>query len=114
MNCIHCGRQSDYHRAVHEVATGLDLGALCARCERERLGELPDTPSASGRTCVECGDHADYALPEHSMVFDDRGDGERRVEGFLVTDDTPRVCWRHLSGTDDARERAPIPLVDAR
>jgi len=113
MNCIHCGRRADYHRAVHEVATGLDLGALCARCERERLGELPEGPARSGRTCIECGGNADYALPEHSMVFDDRDGGERRTEGFFVTDDTPCVCWRHLTGTADTRERTTLPFTDS-
>lgn len=65
MDCIVCQRRSGYNRAVVELDSGRELGALCVRCEHEQFGEFSDElgePDAT--TCVFCDRDAFWALPK--------------------------------------------------
>lgn len=65
MDCIVCQRRSGYNRAVVELDSGRELGALCVCCEREQFGEFSDELGEPGATtCVLCDRDAFWALPK--------------------------------------------------
>lgn len=95
--CINCGAESEYNRRVERIDTRTVVGGLCASCETARFGDaLQSLGRSASSGCVYCDTAPTYVLPEHVVSLDDGGAIECEVEGFFVTETTPRLCRSHL------------------
>jgi len=107
MDCIECGEESNYHRAVVELVTGTVLGSYCVDCEDRRFGDELDTHTANDR-CVCCDRLGHYLLPVHYIDVD-LTDREAPAETGWIDRSAPRLCFDHLfeltTPTDLVRRR---------
>ncbi|WP_336037392.1 hypothetical protein [Halobacterium yunchengense] len=110
MECVVCGRQSGYNRAVVDTTADRELGGLCVRCELRKLGELADQLGSDDQSCAYCTRDGLWALPKY-LPSTYREDG-RTVSyvDYEVGADTLRVCDEHLS----ALGVADLPVTDDR
>lgn len=104
MNCIRCGRQAGYNRAVVDTVSGRELGGFCRNCEFEEFGRALERFSQAERTCVMCDRDGHVGFAAWTPVV--RGDGERMVSEveYDVTDRTPFLCDEHLHAVTDEEE----------
>jgi len=92
MDCIECGAESNYHRAVVELVTGTVLGSYCVDCEQRRFGDALDSAerrATKDDRCVCCDRPGHYLLPVHYI------DLTASDSGWLGRT-APRLCFDHL------------------
>lgn len=112
MDCIYCGAEARYHRAVVSLGAGDVVGGVCRDCdERVRPGRgdgatAPDpAPAADGGSavpatppahrCSVCDAPATHALAEHTIELSVVDGEEYEREGYPVAEETPLVCPTH-------------------
>ncbi|WP_254862851.1 hypothetical protein [Halovivax gelatinilyticus] len=112
--CVRCDREPGYNRAVIDLVSGEEIGALCRNCE---LDSLPDAgvfergSADGGCGCPGCDRDALVSVPRwlpETTVSD--GTIESRVDYDL--DDRPiALCDEHfddlVSGTSVLSTRTP-------
>lgn len=98
MNCLRCGSDATYNRAVFDLRVERQVGGYCEECERTAFGESLVAGSWEGRDgCLLCDRGAQFALPVHKLdIYEDEG-GEVVDSHYRVVDETPTVCGRHLT-----------------
>ena len=113
MICAYCGDTTEYNRQIRIEGKEVPIGGLCLSCENTQFGDLHTDPVTS-RECYLCGEQAEYVLPEHQLEYDDSNVSECCIEGFFVTETTPRLCGKHLPNafvTADNPTEAPPERV---
>jgi len=98
MDCIECGAESNYHRAVVERVTGIVLGSYCVSCERRRFGDALDGAErrdAADDRCVVCDQPGHYLLPIYAVDVDIT-EPALSIESAWLGRDAPRLCFDHL------------------
>jgi tRNA G26 N,N-dimethylase Trm1 len=105
--CIACGAAAGYNRAVVDVLSGGQVGALCVNCEREEFGKsLERGQWAAVENCAFCDRDAFYALPKWlPELHEEDGATVSRVD-YEVTEGTLCMCDEHLHEIGVV-ERAP-------
>ena len=113
-NCIVCGRESGYHRAVVDTVDDSVVGCLCRECERAEFGRTLERGFFEQREgCVLCDRDGTVALPVWRPVARETPDGTVVSEvTYTVDSGTVRLCDEHLSaiaGAFPAPETSPVP-----
>ena len=105
--CIACGNTAGYNRAVVDVLSDAQVGALCVNCEREEFGKsLERGRWAAVEDCAFCDRDAFYALPKWLPELHDEGGAAVSRVDYEVTECTFCVCDEHLHEIGVV-ERAP-------
>ena len=108
--CIACGNEAGYNRAVVDVLSDRQVGALCVNCEREEFGKsLERGQWAAVEDCAFCDRDAFYALPKWLPELHREGDAVVSRVDYEVTESTLAVCDEHLHEIG-AVERAPSAM----
>ncbi|MGM0399383.1 MAG: hypothetical protein ACQEQY_10390 [Halobacteriota archaeon] len=113
-NCIVCGRDGGYHRAVVDVVEERVVGALCRECEREEFGRTLDRGFFEAREgCALCDRDGHVAIPIWRPVARTTDDGAVINEvTFAVDEATVRLCDEHVAAIAEefpATRRRPVP-----
>lgn len=95
MDCIRCGCQAGYNRAVVDAVSGQELGRFCRNCELEEFGRTLERLCQTERTCVICDRDGHFGFAAWTPTLED-GDG-RQVSSveYELTDRTPFLCDEH-------------------
>lgn len=123
MECVTCGRQTRYDRAVVAISGDGIVGGLCSDCEPESFSTLqpaepteapaePDnalavpteapeesTDSLTEPTCDRCEREATVAYPEHKLEVSAVAGAEHERATYGVVAATPRRCADHAVAT---------------
>lgn len=100
MECVVCGQEAGYHRAVIDEVEDRRIGGLCRDCERTEFGRsLQRGHFRETEGCILCARDGHYALPlgEPTATRNEEG----RVVGSIDYDvgaETVRLCDEHLHG----------------
>ncbi|MFW5937941.1 MAG: hypothetical protein ACOCSN_03275 [Halanaeroarchaeum sp.] len=97
-NCIVCGRDAGYHRAVVDVFEEAMIGGLCRDCEREEFGRTFERGFFETRDgCILCGRDGYVAMPVWRPVARETDDGTVVNEvRYRVDEGTVRLCDEHV------------------
>ena len=96
MQCVACGRDSSYNRAVVDSVTETELGVLCPECEQDQFGQTLDEGDWSDECCVLCDRDGFYALPAwRAYVVEIDGRRVSRSE-YSLEPSSPRLCDAHF------------------
>lgn len=96
MDCVNCGGEG-FNRVVVDLASGAELGSVCADCEGETFGiTLHDRTLRATPGCVFCRGEERYALPLLECVIE-WDDGSRPEREYAIDVRTPGLCERHLA-----------------
>lgn len=107
MNCLTCGRDAGFNRAVVHVLSGQAVGRLCRNCELTHFGQRLETSAVGRDACTFCDRDGHFALPTfRPCVVEDGGTLVSTTEP-AVTDVAPRACDYHV----DALERIEDPAA---
>lgn len=98
MECIVCGCDAGYHRAIVDQVDGRQVGGLCRECERLEFGRslargrFRETDGCmlcarDGYVALPLGEPVARRTPEDSVVSD---------VSYAVGEETPRLCDEHL------------------
>jgi hypothetical protein len=100
-NCIRCGRQAGYNRAVVDTVTDRELGGFCRNCEFEEFGRSLERSSQAERTCLVCDRDGHFGFATWTPTLK-RG-GRRLVSevSYEVTDRTVFLCDEHFYDVRD-------------
>ncbi len=98
MDCIVCGCDAGYHRAIVDSIDGRQVGGLCRECERLEFGRsLARGLFRETDGCILCPRDGHVALPLGEPV------ARRTPEEGVISDvsyavgaETPRLCDEHL------------------
>lgn len=96
MNCISCGLQAGYNRAVVALVSGDQLGGFCRNCEFDIFGHMLSEVRSSDETCALCERDALYAIPAwqpYEKLSDDRITCDVQ---YTVHERTPMLCDEHF------------------
>jgi hypothetical protein len=106
MDCLECGAETNYHRAVVELVTGTVLGSYCVACEQRRFGDALDAPDAGGDDrCACCDRLGHYVLPVYAIDVDIT-EPNLSIESAWLRRDAPRLCFDHLFELADPADLA--------
>ncbi|MFC5972157.1 hypothetical protein ACFPYI_12525 [Halomarina salina] len=107
--CIDCGLQAGYNRAVVDTALGRELGGLCFRCEEREFGRSLGRGNWETTVgCAFCDRDGFYALPEWKPYCEDV-DGRRVCKvDYRVDEATLRLCDEHFSCLYDGPPRQGV------
>lgn len=97
MECITCGLEAGYNRAVIDRFSGIELGRFCLRCERTEFGyslERAHWMTADG--CAFCERDGHYALPKWEPYVTEREAGIHCAVDYELTETTLTLCDEHL------------------
>ncbi len=104
MQCVACGHQSSYNRAVVDTVDDTEIGVLCPNCERKQFGQALETGDWIDEVCVLCNRDGYYALPEwRAYVVEVDGKRVSRSE-YSMEPPSPYLCDLHY---DQLTESAP-------
>lgn len=112
MNCICCGLDAGYNRAVVDRVRGERVGDLCLSCEEGEFGETLRRTERGEDGCALCSRDGSYALPTWRPFAEAGADGAlvSRVD-YRVDAATAHLCDRHLrllEGTEAASVAATV------
>lgn len=118
MDCVTCGTDAGYNRAVIDTVADRQVGGFCLSCERREFGaslQRGDWPDAC---CALCRRDGYYALPTWTPRAADADADVPCAVAYDVTAETIRLCDEHfhdLSTADvaDADESAPSDSRDS-
>jgi hypothetical protein len=99
-DCIACGDDPGYNRAIVHVDSGLEVGELCEQCEEAHFGDLL-AHRGHDATCAHCSSSGTFALPRWETETDE---DDLIVGDYEIYDDTLRVCSSHF---DDINSYGP-------
>lgn len=98
MDCIVCGQDAGYHRAVVDTLEDIRVGGLCRECEGAEFGRsLERGRFRETDGCILCARDGLYALPVGQPTATRNDDGS--VVGDVVYDisaETVRLCDEHF------------------
>ncbi|MFB6070591.1 MAG: hypothetical protein ABEJ76_06150 [Halanaeroarchaeum sp.] len=99
MNCIVCGREAGYHRAVVDTLEDDLVGAICRECEHEEFGRSLERGFFDRREgCVLCERDGHVAIPVWRPTARRTPDGDVINEvAYQVDDATVRLCDEHVT-----------------
>ena len=112
--CVRCGRAPGYNRAVIELVSNAEVGALCRNCELDALSDADvfERGSTDGTCgCPGCTRDATFSFPRwlpESTVSD--GVIESHVD-YDLDDDPFELCDEHF---DDLASGSEIPSTTRR
>ncbi|ARS88733.1 hypothetical protein B1756_02490 [Natrarchaeobaculum aegyptiacum] len=107
MNCVRCGHESGYNRAVIDRFSGAKIGHLCMNCEREEFGNVLEYSTRGDDECVLCERDGQIELPRFVPV--ERQVGETVVVESEIEDGTaPRLCDEHFHAITEAERLRPV------
>lgn len=96
MNCIRCGRDAGYNRAVIDTVSGVELGGFCRNCEFDEFGRALDRFDATERECAMCNRDGHFAFAIWRPTLKE-GVGRLVSEvEYEVGDRTPFLCDEHF------------------
>lgn len=115
-NCIVCGREAGYHRAVVDVVAESVVGGLCRECEREEFGRTLDRGFFETRDgCMFCERDGHVAIPVWRPVAEQTPSGTVVTEvTYTVDDATARLCDEHVSTISGAYPASRPQLVPSK
>lgn len=109
MQCVNCGRDAGYNRAVIELFSGTTIGGLCMNCEKDELGRsFRYCASGSERRCAFCKRDGQIRFPRYVPELTS-SDGDLVVTSSIEDDETvPCLCDEHFHELieDDERLRS--------
>ncbi|MFB6266187.1 MAG: hypothetical protein ABEI31_00900 [Halodesulfurarchaeum sp.] len=98
MECLICGQDAGYHRAVVERLRGEQRGGLCRECERREFGRSLHRGLYREREgCILCARDGHFALPlgEPVATRTETGDVESEI-AYDIDESTVHLCDEHL------------------
>lgn len=101
MDCIRCGRDAGYNRAVLDVVSGRELGGFCRNCEYEEFGNALDRFCQNSDSCAMCERDGLVGFPAFRSSVEGTGDRLETSAGYEVTDRTPCLCDEHYHAVAD-------------
>lgn len=115
MECIVCGREAGYHRAVVDTYDERLVGGLCRECEREEFGRVLERARFADRSgCLLCDRDGQVAIPVWRPTARRTAGGDVVSEvAYRVDRETARLCDEHLADVAGhypiSRPRAATP-----
>lgn len=96
MDCITCGLEAGYNRAVVDTLEEAEIGGFCLRCEKAEFGNSLERGywTRDGR-CALCDRDGFYALPKWEAGAEAEEDCVVCTVDYDLTDDTVRLCDEH-------------------
>lgn len=103
MDCIVCGFEAGYNRAVVDVDTETEIGRFCMNCERREFGRRLELQEASDPSeCSFCDAESSVALPRLDPAPIQEGDRIINTVMYDLRDTTPRLCRTHYENLRNA------------
>lgn len=92
MDCVRCGRSTDYDRVAVSRSSGSVEGSLCVDCEGTWLNGHTESTAISLVGCFECGGQPEFLFPQwDSIVESENGEGSVETE-YRIRLTTPSSC----------------------
>ena len=114
-NCVACGGDAGYNRAVVDTLTDEFVGGLCLGCERTSCRGDLDGPVACDSNCSFCAHDGFFALPKWKLERGTRASRQTGVTvGYAVEDQTARLCDGHFHELARARTPETADATDGR
>lgn len=106
MECVSCGLQSAYNRAVVDTVSERQLGVLCPECESEYFGRTLEDGEWNDDQCALCHRDGFFALPTYrAYLVETDGRSVSRSEYSLAAP-SPALCDTHFHQVTEASPSA--------
>ncbi|MGB9963964.1 hypothetical protein [Halobacterium sp. CBA1126] len=92
MDCLRCGRTTDYERVAVDRFSGAVEGSLCTDCEANWLNGHGDATSISLVACFKCGDQPKFLFPQWDSIVESEDSAGAVETEYRIQLTTPGSC----------------------
>ena len=106
MNCLICGKEAGFNRAMIDLYSGTKLGGLCMNCEKEEFGKtLEYSITSESQQCRLCERDGQIQLPKFVSKAESLGDDVVVKSSIEESESAPALCDEHFHMITDSRKK---------
>ncbi|WP_336034374.1 hypothetical protein [Halobacterium yunchengense] len=91
MECLRCGRSTDYDRVAVSRSSGTVEGSLCVDCEATWMNGHAESTNVGLVACLDCGDESELFFPRWDSIVESEDEGSVETE-YRIRLTTPSGC----------------------